>query len=307
MTAERTLSLPRPIAFQFALSVECKRLIRQLSRVTRWREHDTRFTQGFWDNRPVVVAVSGAGSHAAAAAAKRLCRFQASWHISAGFAGGLTADLSRGSVLLADRIMNVCGNATEGFAATVQSLDILTRHVARETDEHNQNIGNSDDTSDFGTPSTNREVPFEPTDSNEWLREFTTTIRNQGLDPHIGPLVTVNEIVRAPRDKLELAELTRAKAVDMESFAVARVCQSNQTRFLSVRVVSDDVNTELPFALNQLLNSRTTRNRLYATANLAIRQPSLIPQLLRLARVAADCSATLSVVCGHLSRILPRE
>ncbi|MBW3539322.1 MAG: 5'-methylthioadenosine nucleosidase [Planctomycetes bacterium] len=63
---------------------------------------------------------------------------------------------------------------------------------------------------------------------------------------HCGRLVTSDEMVRTVREKQELAERYDAIAVDMESLAVAQVCRDTGTRFLAIRVISDDLSADLP-------------------------------------------------------------
>lgn len=63
---------------------------------------------------------------------------------------------------------------------------------------------------------------------------------------HVGKLLTVDGIVRTVAEKKLLAEQHQAIAIDMESLAVAQVCRETRTRFLAVRVISDDLSADLP-------------------------------------------------------------
>ncbi len=63
---------------------------------------------------------------------------------------------------------------------------------------------------------------------------------------HVGPIATAKQIVRTVAEKQSLAEQTGALAVDLESSAVAAVCRESHTKFLAVRVISDDMSTDLP-------------------------------------------------------------
>lgn len=63
---------------------------------------------------------------------------------------------------------------------------------------------------------------------------------------HVGRFLQTKEVVRTVAEKKELAERTGAIAVDMESFAVARVCAARKTRFLAIRCISDDLSEDLP-------------------------------------------------------------
>lgn len=62
----------------------------------------------------------------------------------------------------------------------------------------------------------------------------------------VGRLLTADELVRTVASKKQLAEQYAALAVDLESLAVAQVARENKTRFLAVRVISDDLSADLP-------------------------------------------------------------
>ena len=60
-----------------------------------------------------------------------------------------------------------------------------------------------------------------------------------------GRLLTVDQVVLRAVDKNELHRSFQADLVDMESSAVATVCQEKMVRFLSIRVISDDAHSGL--------------------------------------------------------------
>lgn len=62
----------------------------------------------------------------------------------------------------------------------------------------------------------------------------------------VGRLLTADELVRTVALKKQLAEQHGALAVDLESLAVAQVAREHKTRFLAVRVISDDLSADLP-------------------------------------------------------------
>ena len=61
----------------------------------------------------------------------------------------------------------------------------------------------------------------------------------------VGPIVTARELVATATDKRRLFEQTAALAVDLESYAVARVSQDRQVPFSAIRAISDDATTTL--------------------------------------------------------------
>src|SRR5688572_17963181 len=52
---------------------------------------------------------------------------------------------------------------------------------------------------------------------------------------HVGCMLTADQIIRATKEKRLLGEKHGALAVDMESLAVAKVCQQEKQRFLAIR------------------------------------------------------------------------
>jgi adenosylhomocysteine nucleosidase len=63
---------------------------------------------------------------------------------------------------------------------------------------------------------------------------------------HVGKILTVDHIVRTVAEKQELGAKYSAIAVDLESLAVAQVCRDAKTRFMAIRVISDDLAADLP-------------------------------------------------------------
>ncbi|MDZ4783092.1 MAG: hypothetical protein SGJ19_22835 [Planctomycetia bacterium] len=121
------------------------------------------------------------------------------------------------------------------------------------------------------------------------------------LDPtgqpglHVGRLLTVDRIVRTPDEKRALAAQHEALAVDMESFAVAQVCQRERTRFMAVRVISDAAQDELPRDVERLIERPTMAGKLGAAAGAIVRRPNSVKDFWNLkeqALVATDRLAT---------------
>jgi len=117
----------------------------------------------------------------------------------------------------------------------------------------------------------------------------------QGL--HVGMLAVSNEIVRLVEDKRALAARTGAIAVDMESLGVAQVCQERRTKFMSVRVISDDLSEDLPPEVLALLGPKGTV-RAGALVGAVLKRPGCVKELWAL-REKAEKAAR------HLGAFLP--
>jgi len=68
-------------------------------------------------------------------------------------------------------------------------------------------------------------------------------------------LITVNDVVETPEQKRALNERTGAEIVDMETFAIADVCQACNVPFFSCRVVLDTVDDRIPKDITKTLES----------------------------------------------------
>jgi len=111
---------------------------------------------------------------------------------------------------------------------------------------------------------------------------------------HVGRLLTADRLIRLPNEKRSLGAQYDAKAVDMETFAVAEVCRRRQTRFLSVRVISDAVDDELPKDIENLVNQKTKTAQLGAAAGAIWNRPSSAKDMYQLKENALLASERLA-------------
>jgi len=120
-----------------------------------------------------------------------------------------------------------------------------------------------------------------------------------------GRLVTVDRPVLEAQAKAELHRTAQANLVDMESSAVAAVCAERLVRFLAVRVISDDAQSDLPPEIATLL-TRSGSYRVGAAVRAIWNRPSSLKDFWTLherAIEAADRLAKLLTRClDHLPR-----
>lgn len=108
---------------------------------------------------------------------------------------------------------------------------------------------------------------------------------------HRGTLLCADHVVRLPGDKRALFARHGALAVDMETFAVAEVCRRREVPFLSVRVINDTADEELPRDVERLLVQKTNAARLGAAMGAICRRPGSVKDMYQLrenALVAAE-------------------
>jgi adenosylhomocysteine nucleosidase len=111
---------------------------------------------------------------------------------------------------------------------------------------------------------------------------------------HVGRLVTVDRLIRHPAERRALREQTGALACDMETFAVAQACRDSGTRLLSVRIVSDAVDDELPREIEHLLSQKTLAGKMGAAAGAILHRFSAAKDLWNLREDALKASDRLA-------------
>lgn len=117
-----------------------------------------------------------------------------------------------------------------------------------------------------------------------------------------GRLLTVDRIIRTAAEKSVLRQRYQAALVDMETSAVAAACAERSARFLAIRVVSDEAETDLPPEIVTILG-RTGGYRMGATLGALWRRPSSLKDLWRLREHAMEAADRLANV---LTAVLPR-
>lgn len=98
-----------------------------------------------------------------------------------------------------------------------------------------------------------------------------------------GQLLCVDEVASDPAKKSELGRRFNALAVDMESAAVAEVCQNAQIPLTILRAISDGVDDALPPDLACLVHP-DGRTNLLGVITYLLRHPNRLPALLGLGR-----------------------
>lgn len=106
-------------------------------------------------------------------------------------------------------------------------------------------------------------------------------------------IVTVADVVATPAAKRALAARASAHLVDMETRAVVEVARAAGIPCLSVRVISDAVDDELPREVAALARPQSTMRRLGAALNAVGRRPRAALDLWRLYEHAVVDAKTL--------------
>lgn len=129
------------------------------------------------------------------------------------------------------------------------------------------------------------------------------TSDNSGL--HVGPLLSVSELVRNQQQRRELASQHQALAVDLESFAVAEVCQEYKVPMWVVKIITDGIAEPLPREIAYLMKPRKWTEKLGAVTAAIWNRPGSIKDMWRLNELALRASDRLATFLLSMVRYLP--
>lgn len=138
------------------------------------------------------------------------------------------------------------------------------------------------------------------TDGRNWPTTWPGDLPPGDWHPplHRGRILCSDHLVAKHEEKRKLGEQHGALAVDMESAIVADLCAQKQIPFGCVRVISDDVRTNLSPALVGLLSD--SRLNAWRILKATLRSPSLLPEFMRLAKHTRHASEQLALALGEL-------
>jgi adenosylhomocysteine nucleosidase len=118
-----------------------------------------------------------------------------------------------------------------------------------------------------------------------------------------GRLAESTSIVSSSKEKKQLHAITGAIALDMESVAVARVAKQHTLPFLTIRVIADPVNMNLPRAINYSLNEQGEMVLRKLLLFLFL-HPAELPGLIKLGLYFNAAKKTLQSIAGHLDKVI---
>jgi adenosylhomocysteine nucleosidase len=128
--------------------------------------------------------------------------------------------------------------------------------------------------------------------------------RHGGSRVRAGRLLTVDRIIRTAAEKAELRRRFQADVVDMETAAVAAVCAERAIRFLSIRIVSDQAQTDLPPEVVALL-TRSGGYRVGAALRAVWNRPASLKDLWALHEHAQEAADRLAAFIADVLKQLP--
>jgi adenosylhomocysteine nucleosidase len=129
-----------------------------------------------------------------------------------------------------------------------------------------------------------------------WPRELA---RGEWQPPlYRGRVLSAPSLIACPEEKRRLGQDRQATAVDMETAALAQMCAARGVPFGCVRVISDDLTTELsPRLVSLLSGARVSPLRSLITL---LCSPALVGQFAHLAKRTRFAAERLGKVLGEL-------
>lgn len=123
---------------------------------------------------------------------------------------------------------------------------------------------------------------------------------------HAGALLTVDQILATEQAKRGAGEAYNAIACDMETSAVAQVCVKEKARLLSVRIVSDAVDDQLPPEVAALISQKTWAGKIGAATGALLKRPSSALDMWQLKEEALKATDRLArFLRGMISQLPP--
>lgn len=130
-------------------------------------------------------------------------------------------------------------------------------------------------------------------------------VGNPGL--HLGRILTVEHVLRTAEEKHRLGSNHAALCADMETLGVLEACQQRHVPCLSVRLITDAADDELPHEIERMLDQKSLAGKLGAAAGAIWKHPGTIKEMWQLKEEAIKASDRLAkFLCGVVEN-LPRS
>ena len=137
-------------------------------------------------------------------------------------------------------------------------------------------------------------------------RQLLATAERILQDRHlrIVKLFTSTAIVDSVVERNEIARRSGAEAVDMETGAIAGVCNAHGVPLLSLRAISDSPTEPFPVAAHILFDIEQQRPNYGRLAVYLLRDPASVPKLLRFSKHIAQAREKLTKAILSLVRAI---
>ena len=114
------------------------------------------------------------------------------------------------------------------------------------------------------------------------------------LPIHIADLLTVSALIDSTDERNKIARTSGAAAVDMETGAIAAVCNAHGIPLLSLRAISDSISQPFPAPPKVLFDIERQRTHVRKLAMFFLAHPTRVPRLVQFAKRIARARTTLA-------------
>lgn len=133
---------------------------------------------------------------------------------------------------------------------------------------------------------------------SDWLAQIKSKLTGH-IEFRTGPMLHSDELVTSRVHKQQLFAKSHALALDMESAAVVKTARESGLPALILRSIADTADFDLPPAVAHSLNAQGQVELTKLLMHL-LKQPSQLPQLIKLGRYFKAAQTTLSQLLPYL-------
>ena len=218
----------RPILIEGAMNTETEVLIRALKNPVTYRELNYLFVAGTYKNYPVVIVRTEIGmANAAASTALAIKKFNPVAVINQGTAGGHDSAIQIGDIVIGEKSFDYAAFKSS-YTQAGAGIDLTQQ----------ENLGTYAYDEANGNFQAYREYFADPT-----LLKIAKNVAaaNKNFNVVVGTIGTANSWLNSIDYINFLNETYGSSCEEMETNAVAQVCQNAGVPFIGIRVLSDNI------------------------------------------------------------------
>ena len=218
----------RPILIEGAMNTETEVLIRALKNPVIYREMNYMFVAGTYKNYPIVIVRTEIGlANAAASTALAIKKFNPCAVINQGTSGGHDSTLKIGDIVIGERSFDYAAFKSS-YTAAGAGID-LTQQENIGTYAYDKTSGNFQAYEEFFADRILLDVAKKVAADH---KEFNVTL---------GTIGTANAWLNSIDYINFLNKTYGSSCEEMETNAVAQICQNAGVPFIGIRVLSDNI------------------------------------------------------------------
>lgn len=218
----------QPILIEGALNIETEVLVRALKNPVTYREMNYLFVAGTYKDYPVVIVRTEVGmANAAASTALAIKKFNPVAVINQGTAGGHDPALKIGDIVIGEKSFDYTAYKS-AYSAAGEGTDI-TRQEMLGVPAYDETIGKFRLYKEYSPSRPLLNTAFKVADEHD---EFNAVA---------GVIGTGNSWIQCIDHINFLHETYGSSCEEMETNAVAQICQNAGLPFIGIRVLSDNI------------------------------------------------------------------